>query len=218
MIKKFQIKSFNFSNAYLYIKENNEAILIDTASSGEKIVDYCRTNKIEIKYVLLTHNHLDHVMSLDKIIKEFNPIIYINQKDLNGLFDAKINGSFASNLNWKLNDKNNIISFDSDCCEEIELLGINIKIIPFGGHTIGSTFYLLNNKDIFIGDTIFLNKIGLHDKKIGTDIKRFIESINFIYDLSKKNNYLIYPGHYESGFKIDQINLNLNLELKKLLK
>lgn len=218
MIKNFQNKKFNFSNSYLYIKKNKDAILIDTCALGEKIIDYCLNNDIKIKYILLTHNHLDHVISLDKIIERFNPIIYINKKDLEGLFDAKINRSFFANLDWKLNNKNNIIAFDSTSCEEIKLLGINIKIIPFGGHTKGSTFYLFDNKDIFIGDTIFLKNIGLHDQKIGTDIKKFIDSINFVYYLSKKNSYLIYPGHYESNFKINDINLNVNLALKEILK
>lgn len=218
MIKNFQNERFNFSNSYLYINKNNDAILIDTAASGEIIINYCINRNIKIKYVLLTHNHLDHVMNLEKIIEKFNPIIYINQKDLKGLFDSKINRSFYANLDWKLDSKNNIIPFDSRSCKEIELLGINIKIIPFSGHTKGSTFFLFDNIDIFIGDTIFLRTIGLHDKKIGTDINKFISSINFIYDLCKKNNYLIYPGHYENGFKINDINLKINLELKEILK
>ncbi|BDV03075.1 MBL fold metallo-hydrolase [Candidatus Hepatoplasma crinochetorum] len=218
MIKKFQNKNFNFTNSYLYIKDNKEAILIDTATSEDKIINYCINNNIKIKYVLLTHNHLDHLMGLEKIIEKFNPVIYINKKDQEGLFDANINRSALSNLNWQLDKKQkNIITFVGDKEEELKLLGIDIKIIPFGGHTKGSTFYLFNKKDIFIGDTIFLKSVGMHRKEIGTDLDRFFESIRFLYDLCKKNNYVIYPGHYNSQFKIKNIDLNINLELKETL-
>ncbi|BDV03628.1 MAG: Zn-dependent hydrolase/glyoxylase [Candidatus Hepatoplasma scabrum] len=218
MIKNFQNNKFNFSNAYIHIKRNKEAILIDTAASGEKIINYCIDHDIKIKYVLLTHNHLDHVIDLDKIIAKFNPIIYINQNDFLGLFDPKINRSFFANLDWKLKNKDNIISFAANSKQKINLLGINIKIIPVSGHTAGSTFYLFDNQDIFIGDTLFLKGIGMHQKELKVDLKKFMRSIKFIYHLAKENDYLIYPGHYQSGFRIKDIDLNLNSELKEILR
>lgn len=218
MIKNFQNNKFNSTNSYLYIKKNNDAILIDTASSGDKIVNYCIDNNIKIKYVLLTHCHLDHLIGLEKIIEKFNPIIYINKKDREGLFDQKINRSASANINWKLDQKQkNIIAFDENKEQQLKLLGISIKVIPFGGHTKGSTFYLFDKKDIFIGDTIFLKRIGMHRKEIGTNYKRFTESLKFLYDLCEKNNYTIYPGHYESGFKIKDLDLKINIELKDIL-
>ncbi len=84
-IKHYTVGPFS-ENTYL-ISENGSAILIDPgffephefqifkndlAESGSKLIA-----------VLLTHAHVDHVLGLEKVLKEFDVPVYLNHSDLN---------------------------------------------------------------------------------------------------------------------------------------
>ncbi len=59
-------------NAYIVIDENKECVLIDTAQSPDKIIRFVKKEKLEHHFILVTHEHHDHVDGIENIREEIN--------------------------------------------------------------------------------------------------------------------------------------------------
>ena len=47
------------SNCYiLYCQHSNKAAVIDPGAEGEQIINLIKRNKLDVRYILLTHGHL----------------------------------------------------------------------------------------------------------------------------------------------------------------
>jgi hydroxyacylglutathione hydrolase len=74
------VKSFVFSpfseNTYVLYDDTNEAVIIDPGclSQSEKLElkDFILENKLQVKALLLTHAHLDHVFGAAFVKRTFN--------------------------------------------------------------------------------------------------------------------------------------------------
>ncbi|AUM62467.1 MBL fold metallo-hydrolase [Spiroplasma monobiae] len=214
-LKTFKYASMNEANSYLLInKENKKAILIDGGYQQETILAYLINYNLELTDILITHFHHDHTVGLDKLAIKTKAIIHIHEKDYPFLLDKRINGSqYGHNINFE----DGSIKYDLfNDLKEIVLNNFEIQIIPKGGHSKGTTFYQVDKEHLFIGDTLFINGFGYHKKmfqnsehplklmfELTCDDKIFFESIKSIG--KEYFNYKLYPGHWESGFKLVDI-------------
>ena len=196
-IKKFIVNPFQI-NCYLYYDENNlDAVLIDPAAYGkgeqETIISYVLKNEINIKYILNTHGHIDHILGNHFAREIFKAPLLIHKDDL----------FFIENLEEQCAMFGlDVISSplpDSYITEKLVLkVGENkIEFIHTPGHTPGSVC-IINHKDgiVFTGDLIFNNSIGRTDLP-GGDTDILLDSIFKKLFVKCSNNYVIYPGHYE---------------------
>ena len=61
--------------SYLVIDDtNNNACVIDPSESGP-IIDFIEKNKINLKYILNTHHHFDHIGGNKDLKKKYNSIV-----------------------------------------------------------------------------------------------------------------------------------------------
>ncbi len=60
-------------NCYILIK-NKSAIIIDPGSDANKVINEIKD--YDLKFILITHNHLDHVSCLKDILKNKNVKVY----------------------------------------------------------------------------------------------------------------------------------------------
>ncbi|NLB20759.1 MAG: MBL fold metallo-hydrolase, partial [Clostridium sp.] len=82
-IKKVVLGSFE-ENAYILIQEESrEAIIIDPGAEEEKLITYLKELNIKLKYILLTHGHVDHVGAVDALRDAFDVTVYISKVDMN---------------------------------------------------------------------------------------------------------------------------------------
>jgi len=181
--------------SYLIIDENNNACVIDP-SEAKPVIDLVERKKINLKYILNTHHHYDHIGGNEELKKKYNSIV-VGYKD-----DAEripgINVLVENNQVWK-ND-----NFEA-------------KIIHIPGHTTGHiSFHFFNEKLIFTGDTLF--SLGCGKIFEGTYQEMF-ESLNKIKSLPEDTK--IYCGHeytlQNSKFCIKHDPTNSNLQ-NKILK
>ena len=74
------------ANNYLLIDEKyNEAILIDCSAQTNFVEEELKKNNAELKYILLTHGHFDHVMGINdtkKLHPKVKVLAHIGDKDL----------------------------------------------------------------------------------------------------------------------------------------
>ena len=184
-----------FENTYLINNEKNEAILVDP---GEGLVEYLEElNQYNIKAILLTHGHMDHI---DGIKHFLNVVIYIYKDEQVFLSspDLSLYRYFNKHMPFNISD------LSIHLLEEgtINLLGFNIEVIATPGHTKGSVCYLVDNKYLFSGDTLFQCSIGRTDFPTGStlDMNKSLDRLKKLSD-----DVLIYPGHgAETNIKFEK--------------
>ena len=121
--------------AYLIIDEKKNIGCVIDPSESAPIIEYLEKNKINLKFILNTHHHFDHVGGNKKLKEKYgaNVIGFKGDKDKIPGIDILVDDQEI----WKYE------SFES-------------KIIHIPGHTLGHVcFYFYNNKSIFTGDTLF---------------------------------------------------------------
>ncbi len=173
------------NNNYLVIDENTkEAFIVDYSSNDIKIKEALAELGAELKYILLTHGHFDHVAGIRptdaKIVMHENDLPILKQTNnylpMFGIPEISI-------------PKIDIFVKDGDV---LNVGNINIKVIHTPGHTQGGVCYLVEDK-LFSGDTIFKEAVGRCDLE-GGDFNQIVESIETkIFTLPE--NIEILPGH-----------------------
>ena len=164
------IKCLQDNYAYLIIDETNNLSIVIDPSEPKPIIDYVEKNKLNLKYILNTHHHFDHVGG---------------NKELKKIYGSKVVG-------FK-DDKDRIPEIDI-LVEDNQILKEEIfeaKVYHIPGHTTGHiAFHFFKEKKIFTGDTLF--SLGCGRIFEGT-YEQMFNSLNKIKELPK--NTEIYCGH-----------------------
>jgi hydroxyacylglutathione hydrolase len=179
--------------SYLIIDEtNNDACVIDP-SEAKPIISFVEKKNINLRYILNTHHHFDHIGGNEELKKKYNSIVVGYKDDAERI--PEINVLVKDNQIWKADN-------------------FEAKIIHIPGHTTGHiSFYFFNEKLIFTGDTLF--SLGCGKIFEGTYQEMFT-SLNKIKNLPEDTK--IYCGHeytlQNSKFCIKHEPENLNLQNK----
>ena len=187
LIKSFVTDIFG-SNLYI-VSQNNSAIIIDSSGSAnfyQKVQDYIDNNGLDLKAVLLTHGHFDHI-ALGHLYQGKTPI-YIHKADSHMLYTDK---NYAKMFRYAVKPFKADVLLEGD--EQLDFGGIKVQVIHTPGHSPGSVCYVIDN-NIFSGDTLFQGDIGRTDLE-GGDYDQIIQSIQKLFLL--KGDYNVYPGHGE---------------------
>jgi glyoxylase-like metal-dependent hydrolase (beta-lactamase superfamily II) len=168
-IEKLELGPFS-TNAYILICPRTDAsILVDAPGEADKILALLEGT--DPKYILMTHNHMDHTGALTEVKSALNVPIAAHRDDADGL---------PRTPDLLLTD-NELIT-----CGNIQL-----EVLHTPGHTPGSLCFR-TEKYLIAGDTLFPGGPG----KTGSpdDFKRIMESLaRKIFVLPGDTRF--YPGH-----------------------
>lgn len=173
-------------NCYILMdEETKEAAILDPGGSPSSIKSRVLSLGANVKYILLTHAHFDHVGAVQDIKEAFNSPLYVSEIDaIYSKEDTSVYGPIGEG-NKYLNDG-----------DILKLGNKEIKVIETPGHTKGGLCFLV--EDILVtGDTLFRGSIGRSDF-IGGDFKELITSIKTKL-LPLGDNVKVYPGHGPSS-------------------
>lgn len=128
------------------IETNNTKILIDLGVTKNYVEE--RLNEIdvdpkEIKAILITHTHVDHIQGLKVFLKKYHPVLYVNEIILALLKDTIDYDNYVVY-------KNNKISIDD----------IDVDIIKTSHDVKGSVGFIIssdNKSVVYITDTGYIN-------------------------------------------------------------
>jgi len=173
------------TNTYL-LKIGNSAILIDPASKAEKLIEML--GDLDLKAILLTHGHFDHIKAVDGLYEKYKCPVYLNDQDLTLANDKSSGKSFG------------LVSYISCPTLNIETGSYSIDKFKFEvmntpGHTMGSVVYIFDDC-MFTGDTLFKLSVGRTDLEGGSK-SLLRESLRLFYNFNK--DYIIYPGHEDES-------------------
>ena len=156
--------------SYLVIdKGNNSACIVDPSES-EPIIKIIEKKKVNLKFILNTHHHYDHVGGNEILKKKFGAKIIAFKDDKNRIPFVDI--LLEDNEIWKN-------------------LNFEFKVFHIPGHTSGHIcFYFYKDNIVFSGDTLF--SLGCGRIFEGT-YKQMYYSLNKFKELPKETK--VYCGH-----------------------
>lgn len=183
-------------NCYIVWDETKKGAIIDPGGSIEKIISFIETNEIEVKAILMTHGHFDHIGKAEELSKKYNVSVTVNEKEKIVIKDSWNHDcmEFKNPTNYIFVKENDVVSVGN----------MIFKVIETPGHTVGSVCYFCNNT-LFSGDTLFLQTVGRWDFFTGSleEIKNSV--INKLFLLPEDTK--VYPGHgFSTSIKEEKIH------------
>jgi len=193
-------KTGHITNCYIvWDEDSNIGAIVDPADDFEKIDKYITDKNINLKYVLLTHGHGDHVLALSQVMNKYNVKVIVHENELN-MITGKINN--YSIIFRKTQDDLDISRIEAAKDNDVIELGeIKLQVLYTPGHSSGSACYLNEKeKTILTGDTLFSDCFGRCDL-VTSDIEEMKLSLKRLY--TNYSDYRIYPGHGEEAIVKD---------------
>ena len=168
-IEKLSLGPFETNTYLLICQKTNDSVIVDAPGEADKVLKQLEgTNP---KFILMTHNHMDHVEALAELKSTLNIPLAAHKDDA---------GSLPVKPEQYLND-GDAISFGE----------IQLKVLHTPGHTPGSLCFLTGGH-LISGDTIFPGGPG--KTWSANDFKQIVESLTSkIFTLPDDTR--IYPGH-----------------------
>lgn len=211
--REMDIHTIKVGISSCYLIRHEGAILVDAGVPGKFNKFSKRLKKVgvepeEIKAVIITHCHWDHVGCLKKIKNMTRAKVVVHKNEKNMLEKGqlkvppgvtrwgKIMGVLLKGIGRKISTEPNkvdIVMEEEDF--SLEEFGIPGKIIFTPGHSLGSISVVLESGEAFVGDTA-MNSFPL---TIGPNLPIFAEDLSALRNswrkLIDKGAKKIYPGH-----------------------
>ena len=169
------------TNCYLVHKEDaKECIIIDPGYEANTILNRAALLGLEIKAILLTHGHFDHVGAVRQIAADTDCDVYVQEQELT-LPGAMTDGPIYHTHLYPAEGT-------------FQAAGMEITVLHTPGHTPGSVCLLIADA-MFSGDTLFAGSMGRCDFP-GSSIFDMRKSMKKLYNLA--GNYRVFPGHAEA--------------------
>lgn len=179
------------TNCYIvWNDDTRDAFVVDPADNGPAILMKALQLKVNIKAILLTHGHFDHIMAVPYLKEKTGALVYAGEKERDMLSQIRLNLSKS----WG----GQPVSIEADHWvrdgEVLELCDFQIKVIATPGHSEGGVCYYLEKEgQLFSGDTLFHGSYGRIDLPTGNGSKLFFSVTEKLFTLP--DDVIVYPGH-----------------------
>ncbi len=147
-------------NCY-YVGRQDEGIIVDVGISALQVVTALKKNDLrisDIKAILVTHDHIDHVKGLEVLTKDHPIPIYAHSDCLQGLVEGKATKNVDQGLFHEI-----------EPLQPFEICGITVEAFPVMHDGRGAVGYHFN----YEGHTLTIaTDIGMLDKVVKEEIRR----------------------------------------------
>lgn len=180
------------TNTYIVTDtESGECAVVDPAIESDELLASIENKNV--KYILLTHGHFDHIGGAKALKEKTGAKVVIHREDAPALNDGVLS-LFKLQYPHKSTPK-----VEADVLVEdgskIPFANGEISVLHTPGHTRGGVCYIFeSDRVLFSGDTLFKLTAGRTDFK-GGNPREELMSLAKIGDL--EGDYIVYPGHNE---------------------
>ena len=155
---------------------------MDPGDDGAFMLDKAAETGCELKLILLTHGHFDHVTGVPEILARRPGLpVYLHPADRK---DAEEGGGFTSGIGRV----DSMIPYGEG--DTVTLGGLTIRVLHTPGHTPGSVTLMVGDV-LFTGDTLFAGSCGRTDLR-GGSYEQIIQSLKRLGGL--KGDFHVCPG------------------------
>ncbi len=191
-VTKLPLGSYRTNCYILTDAATGEAAVVDPGVYTSELEELLYSQGIrEVKYILLTHGHFDHICGAYELRKNFGGTVMIHEGDRKCLESTE----------WSLCDSvegycQTVMSPDRQLVDNDSfMLGETVfSVMHTPGHTRGGVCYIADGK-MFSGDTLFKVGIGRTDLP-GGHLRTIVESLRRIGSIEE--DLQVYPGHGDS--------------------
>lgn len=188
IIKTLTVGNLACNNYLVVCESTRQAVIIDAGGEVDVVMREIKAANAELKYILHTHGHFDHVAGNYLLRKQTGAKALIHKDDM------PLIGMFKQHLMMfgEPDAENPVIDEHVEDEQVINVGEMSFKVIHTPGHSAGGVCYLVDNV-LFSGDTLFAGSIGRTDLPGGSFEKIGESIVNKLFAL---NDYVkIYPGH-----------------------
>jgi len=169
-VKRLEVGFFENNCYVLTCRRTRESVIIDPAAEAKRILG--ETGEAKVRYILITHGHMDHIGALEEVRRQTGAAVAIHARDARALKDKP--------------------DFFLEDGQTLTFGKVTLKVLYTPGHSPGGVCFL-TGKILFSGDTIFPNGPG-NTAIPGADEQLILSSIHSkIFILP--DDTVIYPGH-----------------------
>ena len=180
------------ANCYIICDEETKVgAVIDAGGFSDVLLKEIEESGVkELKYILCTHGHFDHIAGVKKLKDIYTEAkIVIGEKDAILTEDSEKNvanyfGAVFESFKPDITVKENDI---------LEIGNTSFRVLETPGHSLGGVCYVCDEeKFLFSGDTLFKLTVGRTDLW-GGNINELLDSVEKLMLLS--DDYAVYTGH-----------------------
>ncbi len=185
-----------FKNGYVVgCERTNQAVLIDPGDEVDQLLDFIRTQQLDVTHILLTHAHVDHVSGVAEAKRTLGVPIYLHKDDLFLYQNAVRTGMMFGLTVEEPPPVDRYYEGDGP----IEFGDYDVRMVHTPGHCPGGVCLAVSKRDdtapphLFVGDTLFAGSIGRTDLP-GGDYETLLTAITerlFAFP----DDSVVYSGH-----------------------
>jgi hydroxyacylglutathione hydrolase len=176
-------------NAYIVRSsaQASAAVMIDPGEEPQRLLDAARDLGTEIKAILITHCHFDHIGAVAPLAKATGAPVYCPEMETMVLADI---------TKWTMPGFGPFESWQAEQTvkggEQLRLAGLDIEVLFTPGHSPGHVTYALDGA-LLSGDVLFQGSVGRVDLPGGdwTTLESSIGDLMRHFD----RDTVVYPGH-----------------------
>jgi hydroxyacylglutathione hydrolase len=167
-----------------------EAMVIDPGDDIEDVLALLRKHNLQVKQIVITHAHIDHVGGAMKLRAATGAPILLNQNDYTLLKMLDVQAAWVGMAAPGLVEIDQSVSTG----DTVKAGTHTASVLHTPGHTEGSIcLYFAAEKKLIAGDTLFAGSIGRTDLP-GGSMQKIMQSLHNTV-LTLPDETVVVPGH-----------------------
>jgi len=178
-------------NCFLFWREGSkEALMVDPGEEAPKLLGAIEALGVELKGILLTHTHFDHVGAVTPVARATGAEVWVPEIERGVLADIMSFVPWDGFGPYESYEAEHTVTGG----ERLELAGFEIDVLFTPGHSPGHVTYSIPAESaVFSGDVLFQGSIGRTDLP-GGDTATLMATLQALVE-ALPDDTTVYPGH-----------------------
>jgi hydroxyacylglutathione hydrolase len=171
-------------------EQSREGLVVDPGDDIDQVLAIIRRHQLNVKAILITHAHIDHIGGAQKLKQATGAPVYMNAND------AELKKMLGIQASWLGVPEPEQVDIDVSIKDGDRLImgAAEFHVLHTPGHTQGSvSLWIPSEGKLVAGDTLFRDSIGRTDLP-GGDGRQILRSIHDKL-LPLPSETVVIPGH-----------------------